>query len=192
VRIIGGMARGRKLAGLTGKDIRPTSDRTREAIFSMLVSRLGSLEGLQVLDLFAGTGAMSLEALSRGAQRAVLVDKGTQAGRLIPANSKACGFEDRIDFLRSDVLTALPRLRVRGPFGLIFLDPPYAQELAGTCIQAIAEAGLLAERGFLCVEAGVRSDFAERYGDLVRVLHRRYGSAAIHLFTHFDDEDSRP
>lgn len=186
MRIIGGRARGRKLAGFRGKNIRPTSDRTREAVFSMLVSRFDSLQGLEILDLFAGTGAMALEALSRGAQRAVLVDNGREAGRLIPENLRACGFSDQADFLRCDVFAAFPRLRGRGPFALIFLDPPYAKGLTEPCIQAIADAKLLAENGLLCVETAFNEEIAERCEGLALQAHRRYGAAAIHLFAHED------
>lgn len=186
MRIIGGTARGRKLAGFRGRDIRPTSDRTREAVFSMLLSRCGSLQGAKILDLFAGTGAMALEALSRGARRAVMVDNGSEARRLIPANLKTCGFEDRAEFLLSDVLSALPRLRDRGPFALIFLDPPYAKGLAEPCIRTIAETGLLAGDGLLCVETAATEDITERHGNLALQARRRYGAAAIHLFAHED------
>lgn len=186
MRIIGGTARGRKLAGFRGRDIRPTSDRTREAVFSMLLSRFGSLQGAEILDLFAGTGAMALEALSRGARGAVLVDNGSEARRLVPANLRTCGFEDQADFLCSDVLTALPRLRDRGPFALIFLDPPYAKGLAEPCIRAIAETGLLAGDGLLCVETAATEDITERHGNLALQARRRYGAAAIHLFAHED------
>ena len=186
MRIIGGAARGRKLAGFRGRDIRPTSDRTREAVFSMLLSRLGSLQGIEVLDLFSGTGAFALEALSRGARGAVMVDNGGEARRLIPANLRTCGFEDRAEFLRSDVLTALPRLRERGPFALIFLDPPYAEGLTEPCLRTVAETGLLTEDGLLCAETAATEDIAERHGNLVLQARRRYGAAAIHLFAHED------
>jgi len=92
VRIIGGTMKGKKLATFSGRHIRPTPDRVREAIFSILFSRAGTLSGNSVLDLFSGTGAMALEALSRGAGRAVLIDQGAEAARLITENLRACEF----------------------------------------------------------------------------------------------------
>lgn len=183
MRIISGSARGKQLAPLTGADIRPTPDRVREAVFSMLVSRFGSFAGLHILDLFAGSGALSLEAVSRGAASAILVDLGSQASRVIPANISACRMQEQTTFIRSDVLTALPRL-TGNHFELIFLDPPYGQGLIPPVLAAVAEFGLLAPNGLIYAEADRRDTIPENISSFFRIDQRYYGSTAIHLFTY--------
>lgn len=188
MRIISGSARGKRLAPLSGSDIRPTPDRVREALFSVLGSRFGSLEGVTVLDLFAGSGAMALEALSRGAATAVLVDQGAQAARVIPANIRACAMEMRATFIRADVLKTLPRLAQGPAFDLVFLDPPYGMGLVPPVVAAVAELGLLAPGGLLCAETARRDELPEAIGPLKRIDLRQYGSTAVHLFSHPETE----
>lgn len=183
MRIIGGSLRGKKLAALAGRQVRPTPDRVREAIFSILFSRLGPLQGKTVLDLYAGTGAMALEALSRGATRAVLVDQGSEAGQIIPVNLAACRMAEHAAFIRSDVPSALPGL-VREAFDLIFLDPPYGRGLVPIIVEAISRFALLAPGGVICAEAQRQDEIPDSCGDLVRIERRPYGSTAVHLFTH--------
>lgn len=184
MRIISGTARGKRLATFTGADIRPTPDRVREAVFSMLYSRLGGLEGATVLDLFAGTGAMGLEALSRGARRAVLVDQGPQSARIIPANIATCALQERADHIRGEVKKTLPRLAAAGPFDLIFLDPPYGRGLVPQTLALVSELRLLAPDGVICAETDRKDDVPGTVGTLVRLERRCYGTSAIHLFTH--------
>lgn len=192
MRIISGSARGKRLATFSGGDIRPTPDRVREAIFSMLYSRLGGLEGSTVLDLFAGTGAMGLEALSRGARRAVLVDQGQQSARIIPANLKACALQERASHVRGDVQKTLPRLAAEGPYDLIFLDPPYGRDLVPKVLTLISELKLLAAGGVVCAEADRQDAVPAVVGELVRMEQRCYGSTAIHLFTQSEPEVETP
>jgi len=187
VRIISGSARGKQLSALRGSEIRPTPDRVREALFSMLTSRLGSLEGLRVLDLFAGSGALALEALSRGAASAVLVDRGEQAARVVPANIRACHMQDRSTFIRSEVLQALPRLGGI-PFDLVFLDPPYDRNLLSPVLTSLGRLDALARGGIICAETDTREEIPESIGPFVRIDRRQYGSTAIHLFSHSEAE----
>jgi 16S rRNA (guanine966-N2)-methyltransferase len=132
VRVIAGHYRGRRLAAPRGTDVRPTSDRVREALFSIL----GSLEGQRVLDLFAGSGALAIEALSRGAASAVLVENDRDALAAIRANLAPLG-DAAADVVRADALTWLRQ--GRGPYDLVFLDPPYssARKLAEPLSQAL-------------------------------------------------------
>ena len=181
MRIISGSARGRQLATFPGKDIRPTPDRVREAIFSILTSRLGTLNGLKVLELFAGTGAQSLEALSRGAEAAILVDSGTAAAKTITENIKRCRFESATRFLNQDVLTILPQLTPSSPFDLIFLDPPYNQNLLPQVIKKIGDLNLLAENGIICAESAKDEELGD-FGRLKLIESRVYGSTRIHLY----------
>lgn len=192
MRIISGSARGKRLAALTGRTIRPTPDRVREALFSMIYSRLGNLEGKRVLDLFAGTGAMALEALSRGAERAVLVDSGRQSAAILPANVTTCGLDRQATFIRSDVQKALPRLADEGPFELVFLDPPYGRNLAPEIIAAVSDLGLLSADGLLCAETALQDDVPNHIGRLFRIEKRCYGTIAVHLFGHHEAEPGIP
>ncbi|SDE14338.1 16S rRNA (guanine(966)-N(2))-methyltransferase RsmD [Desulfuromonas thiophila] len=181
MRIIAGQARGRQLADFSGRAIRPTSDRVREALFSILLSRLGSFEGLRVLDLFAGSGALALESLSRGACEAVLIDAAPAAARLIRQNAARCGLTERCQLVTRSLPEALMPLQGRR-FDLIFIDPPYGQNLLPPLLQRIDQLQLLTPGGLLCAEEGRQSLPDERYGDLHLLLRRIYGQTAIHLY----------
>lgn len=188
MRIISGSVKGKKLASFTGHQIRPTSDRVRESIFNILFSHFGPCTGKTVLDLYAGTGAMALEALSRGASRAVLVDNGADAARLIPANLHACRVEGKALFLRTGVLETLPRLAPER-FDMIFIDPPYSQDLAAQTLAAISRLGLLAANGIVCAETAREEELPAVFDGLELLQVRRYGSTGVHLFTHSLSED---
>ncbi len=123
MRIIAGRFKGRRLAAPTWEGLRPTSDKLRETLFNVLAPRLA---GARVLDLCAGTGAVGLEALSRGAAIVIAVDADARAVALARRNAETCGVTADYTIQTGDVLTALPRLDVAGPFDIIYLDPPYA------------------------------------------------------------------
>lgn len=186
MRIISGTARGRQLASFSGKEIRPTPDRVREALFSSLNSRLGGFAGLKVLELFAGSGAQSLEALSRGAAAAILVDSGKDAQRTAADNIKRCRFEDRAKLISRDVYSVLPQLDGSGPFDLILLDPPYRQGHLPRAIKEIERLNLLAADGIICAESAKGEDPGE-YDKLSLVDSRTYGSTQIYLFGYSED-----
>ena len=148
MRIIGGEWRGRRLQAPPGAATRPTADRVRETLFSMLASRLGSFEGLRVADLFAGSGALGLEGLSRGAAFACFVENDGKAAAAIRANAAEFGASDRVQILGGSAL-ALPRADA---FDLIFADPPYATGSGTAALQAVATAGWLAPGGWMAIE----------------------------------------
>jgi 16S rRNA (guanine966-N2)-methyltransferase len=148
MRIIAGQWRGRSLEAPAGQATRPTADRVRETLFSMLASRLGSFEDLRVADLFAGSGALGLEALSRGAASAAFVENDGQAVAVIKRNAAKLGAEPRVQLLGGSA-HALPRME---PFDLIFADPPYAPGSGSAVIQAVIKAGWLAPGGWMSVE----------------------------------------
>ena len=152
MRIVGGAWRGRRLAAPRGDAIRPTSDRLREALFNVLAHAYGDpVPGARVLDLFAGTGALAFEALSRGAALAVLVDEGAQAGALIRETREALGCADRARLLRRDA-TRLGTAEADGPFTLAFLDPPYGRGLAPRALACARDGGWLAPDALVLVE----------------------------------------
>jgi 16S rRNA (guanine(966)-N(2))-methyltransferase RsmD len=182
MRIISGTARGRQLAAFSGTGIRPTPDRVREALFSILNSRLGSFTGLKVLELFAGSGAQSLEALSRGAESALLVESSRQACRLITENIRRCKMEANTRLLQGDVFSTLPGIKPDSPFDLILLDPPYNQQLLPKTLKAIESLQLLSEDGIICAESAA-NEVVENQGRLALLSSRKYGSSTIHLFS---------
>lgn len=148
MRIIAGEWRGRKLVAPAGKSTRPTADRTRETLFSMLASRLGSFEDFRVADLYAGSGALGLEALSRGAAHATFVETDRAALKAIEANVAALGADSRTA-IRGISAANLPKSH---PFDLVFADPPY-QPGSGTAVAAaVASSGWLPAGGWMAIE----------------------------------------
>lgn len=174
-RIIAGIARGRRLAALRGNATRPTSDKVRGAVFNLLGQ---FFDGGDVLDLYAGTGALALEALSRGAGRAVCVESDREAAELVRENAEACGFADRVEVVCGRVPEALGRL-ARGRFALAFVDPPYA-EGPGAALAAIPL--LLAPGGRAVAEHDEKAPPEVRYGGLVLEDRRRYGGTGISIY----------
>lgn len=148
MRIIAGEWRGRKLVAPAGAATRPTADRTREALFSMLASRLGSFEGLSVADLYAGSGAFGLEALSRGASEAVFVEQDPRAVTAIRANIAALGASARCRLLARSV-EALPPDR---QFDLLFADPPYSPGAGSKALALMLASGWAAKGSWIAIE----------------------------------------
>jgi 16S rRNA (guanine966-N2)-methyltransferase len=148
VRIIAGEWRGRKLVAPEGRQTRPTADRTRETLFSMLASRLGSFEGLRVADLYAGSGALGFEALSRGAEHATFVETDRAAVKAIEANSKSLSADIRVA-IRVMSATTLPAGQ---PFDLVFADPPYEPGSGTAVVEAVVKAGWVVPGGWMAVE----------------------------------------
>ena len=148
MRIIAGEWRGRKIAAPAGRSTRPTSDRTRETLFSMLASRLGSFEDFRVADLYAGSGALGLEALSRGAAHVTFVETDRDALKAIDANIATFGVAARTS-IRNMSADSLPKSH---PFDLIFADPPYQPGSGTAAAAAVARSGWLPAGGWMAVE----------------------------------------
>ncbi len=187
MRVIAGSSRGRRLAVFEGLDVRPTPDRVREALFSILQSKMGSFAGTRVLDLFAGSGALAIEALSRGAASARLVEKAPGSLKIIRENLERCQLADRASVLAGDAWQVLQGFAAES-FDLVFIDPPYGQGLAE---RAVAEAGrrrLLSEGGILCVETALNDSLPESSGPLHRIDRRRYGSIVINFYSYSTGE----
>jgi 16S rRNA (guanine966-N2)-methyltransferase len=182
VRIVAGKFRGKQLTSPEDGSIRPTADRTREAVFNILASRLGPhFDGLRVLDLFAGTGALGLEALSRGATHVIFVDTGAEARGLIRDHIEAFGAGGVTKLLRRDA-TALGDAGTMGPVDLIFLDPPYGKGLGEQALHALKAGGWLKPETILVLEEG--SDVVVDLPAAFTIEDRRdYGAAAIYLLS---------
>ncbi|MBX5477410.1 MAG: 16S rRNA (guanine(966)-N(2))-methyltransferase RsmD [Clostridia bacterium] len=178
MRVIAGEARGRPLVAPPGRTTRPTSDRVREALFSMLHDEVS---GSRVLDLYAGSGALGIEALSRGAREAVFVERGAAAQRCIRLNLERCGFAERARVLRDDAVRALQRLAEDGErFDLIFLDPPYASGELERCWPFLP--GVVSEGALVVAELARRGTAPEGGERLALWRRREYGDTAVCLY----------
>lgn len=156
MRIIAGSARGTRLKTLRGTSTRPTADRIKESLFSVLSSR-GLISGRRVLDMFSGTGALALEALSRGADSAAAIDKST--GWLIRENGEIARLSERLEVINGDVLAVLERLIIKSRhFDLIFSDPPYGKGLTEKALVLLAKGGLLSDGGVICAEVAAEEE----------------------------------
>jgi len=152
MRIVGGRLRGRALAAPKSQAIRPTADRLRESLFNILTHAYGDpISGARVLDLFAGTGALGLEAISRGAAFALFVDDGAEARALMRQNVEALGLAAVTRIFRRDATKLGPAHPVE-PFGLVFLDPPYGKGLAEKALTSTREGGWLTDEALIVVE----------------------------------------
>src|SRR5215204_441730 len=157
MRIVGGRLRGRALAAPKSHAVRPTADRLREALFNILVHAYGDpVSGARVLDLFAGTGALGLEAMSRGAAFALFVDDGAEARALIRGNVEALGLGGTTRIFRRDAAKLGPAHPVE-PFSLVFADPPYGKSLAEQSLTSARQGGWLTPDALLLVEEGANA-----------------------------------
>src|SRR6201986_1555911 len=152
MRVVGGRLKGRNLASPASREIRPTADRLRESVFNILIHAYDDpIEGARVLDLFAGTGALGIEAVSRGAAFALFVDNGAEARALLRNNVEALGLGGVTKVFRRDA-TDLGPARLGEPFSLVFLDPPYGKGLGEKALASLHEGGWLTPGALLVVE----------------------------------------
>ncbi|MBV8108055.1 MAG: 16S rRNA (guanine(966)-N(2))-methyltransferase RsmD [Hyphomicrobiales bacterium] len=178
MRIVGGRLKGRCLAAPSSRAIRPTSERLRESIFDILEHRYpGHVGGERVVDLFAGSGALAIEALSRGARFALFVDNSAEAGALLRANVDALGLGGVTRIWRADA-ARLGTAPAGGPFRLAFLDPPYGQSLAGPALTSLLQGGWLEPDALCVVEEAAKAEIAAPAG-LALVDERIYGDTKI-------------
>lgn len=183
MRIVGGSLKHRRLESPPDHSVRPTSDRAREALFNLLMH--GPYDGpegpcpsgLDVLDAFAGSGALGLEALSRGATRASFIENDRAAVRLIRANAAALGVSRQAEVWPRDALAPGPAVRAHG---LCLLDPPYGSGLAGPALEALAENGWLAPGAICTAEVG-KAESLEPPAGFIALDERRYGAAHVYI-----------
>lgn len=182
MRIISGTARGRKLREPQGMDTRPTTDKVKESLFNIIQFEL---EGRRVLDLYAGTGQLGLEALSRGAERCTFVDQRREATALVRENLQLCRFEDRARVIQGESLSFLSACREK--FDIVFLDPPYAGGLLEKSLEMLTGFDILREYGIIVCESGTdwsvpaltppyEAGREYRYGQIKLTVCRRTGS----------------
>lgn len=176
LRIIAGQWRGRKIQAPQGDETRPTADRTRETLFSMLVSRIGDFEGLKVADLFAGSGALGLEALSRGAQSCIFVEQGAPAIRALRQNIAALRAQSQSDVRASSVMALGP---AKQPLDLIVLDPPYGTGAGAVALDKLVRLGWIGTSTWVSLETA--ADEEPKVRGLEAVADRKVGKARITL-----------
>ncbi len=181
MRISAGEHRGRRLHSPKGSKTRPTSDLLRQALFNVLGARI---QEARVLDLFAGTGAVGLEALSRGASHVTFVEVDRRAVESLRANLASLDLTAGARLVVGHALPALARLKAAGEmFDCVFLDPPYAGDLAARCIERLAPGDLLRENAVVVVQAFHKTALPDQTGDLRRTWRRRYGESSLVLYS---------
>ena len=182
MRVITGTARGVPLKAPKGMDTRPTMDQVKEGIFSAIQFEV---EGRRALDLFAGSGQLGIEALSRGAAHCTFVDKGREPVAVIRENLKKTRLEDRAEIVQADYSSYLKTCRAQ--FDLILLDPPYAEIFLETALKIISEIDILKEHGIIIAECPADKALPGRFGPLAACKTRRYGQI---LLTEFRQESA--
>jgi 16S rRNA (guanine(966)-N(2))-methyltransferase RsmD len=188
MRIVSGSAGGLHLKVPKGHKTRPTADQVREAIFNILASRF-SLAGIAVLDLFAGTGALGIEALSRGARSAVFIDASPEAQRVIFENLKTTGLRQRGRVIRAYVAKGLKIVEEQKLlFGGVFLDPPYEEGLVDKTLRLLAASSILEPRAWIVVEHSHHEEGANAYSSLVLTDRRRYGTTGVSFYQRQGEE----
>ncbi len=176
MRVITGTARGTNLKAPDGLTTRPTADKVKQALFNIIQYDIAG----EVLDLFAGSGQLGIEALSRGASGAVFVDEGREAIAVIQENLRRTHLSDKAQVVRTDYLSYLNRCKKK--FRLIFLDPPYAEKYLENAIKCISEIDILAEGGIIITERPLGKPLDEDFSGLERSKDYHYGKTTITLF----------
>lgn len=177
MRIITGEYRGRKLEAPIGNSVRPTSDKVKESVFNLLMN---DIYGAVCVDLFAGTGGLGLEALSRGAEKCYFCDNSRESLKLIKTNIAKCKAQDKSVVLAGDFTKALSNIREQ--VDIFILDPPYKDGLYEKCLNMIDTLDLLTDDGIIIAEHGKRDYVPEEAGKLVKVREKRYGTVMLSIY----------
>lgn len=190
MRIISGSARGRRLLSPKNSLIRPTADRVKESLFNILNFHVASYENCRALDIFAGTGNLGLEALSRGAAYAFFIDNHKESVALVIKNLRMLGFDDRGRVIEREALSALRSLdKMKAPFQLVFVDPPYWQGLSEKVLEFLATSALIDEYSLVIVETSSNELLPTAFDNLREFDRRVYGDTAIVFFRRMPEEN---
>jgi 16S rRNA (guanine966-N2)-methyltransferase len=184
VRIIAGTAKGRRLFSPKGSRIRPTSDKVKEALFNILNGMIDSISECTVLDIFAGTGNLGIEALSRGAAKAVFIDDHRDSVALVKKNLDLTGFSDRSRVVPLEAVAALKALEATDlTFQVVFIDPPYYQGLPEKILGYLSTSRLIDENSLVVAEFSPKEKLGTAFGPLREFDRRTYGDTALAFFT---------
>ncbi|MBB2480377.1 16S rRNA (guanine(966)-N(2))-methyltransferase RsmD [Bacillus sp. APMAM] len=180
MRVISGTCKGKSLKSVPGNQTRPTTDKVKEAIFNMIGPYFSGGIGL---DLFAGSGGLGIEAMSRGLDKVIFVDRDIQAFQTVKSNIKLCGFEEQSEIFRNDSERALKALIKRQiSFDVIFLDPPYKKQKLVDLLQMISDAKMLSENGSIVCEHSSDLELPNSIGDFISVKTAKYGIIGLSIF----------
>ena len=185
MRVIAGKLRSRPLRSLPGMDVRPTTDRLRETLFNILCAgNTAALEGCTFIDLFAGTGAIGIEAISRGAAQVLLVESSAKAAAVIQENLHELGIASGYRILQTNVLTALKRLQTEALVAdVVFLDPPYnLQQAYAETLDALSKSALVGENSLVIAEHDRHFDPGGEFGELRRARKLKQGDAVLSFY----------
>ncbi len=187
MRVISGQAKGHPLKAVPGNNTRPTTDKVKESMFSIIGPYF---EGDRVLDLFAGTGGLGIEALSRGAEHAVFIDVNAKSIEVVKANLASTKLSAKAEVYRNDASRALKLLERQGkPFDILFLDPPYSMTNCGELLLEAASRRLVADRAVAVVEHSPEVQYEDRYGGFERTKHVTYGEVALSIYRYYSEAD---
>lgn len=184
MRIISGKLKGRRLASPADRRIRPTTDKVKEAIFSMIAGWID--EESVCIDLFCGTGSLGLEAISRGAKTVYFCDNHRESLNLTKSNVRHCGVEDQAVLMLGDYCANLKRISQKAD--VIFLDPPYSEHLTPNCLEAIVQNGVLASDGIVVAEHLTDDPLPQSFLGLKAVKERRYGTILVTIYGYSQEE----
>nr|HID58784.1 16S rRNA (guanine(966)-N(2))-methyltransferase RsmD [Desulfobacterales bacterium] len=181
MRIIGGHLKGRKLHSVGTMNIRPTSDYLRESIFNILAD---DIKDATVLDLFAGTGSLGIEALSRGASKALFVDNQPRAIRIISRNVQTCQLQEQSKILKWNILRGLRLLRsISPPFDIVFMDPPYRKNYVVKTLHLLHQADCIADNACIVIEHSIWEQVPKELAGILRTDQRNYGNTLVSFYT---------
>ncbi|WP_422657346.1 16S rRNA (guanine(966)-N(2))-methyltransferase RsmD [Paenibacillus sp. EC2-1] len=190
MRVVAGSAKGRPLKSVPGMGTRPTTDKVKEAIFSMIGPYF---DGGDALDLFAGTGGLGIEALSRGMERAVFIDMESKSIETVKANLKSTGFESNAEIYRNEAGRAIKALEKRKYiFDLVFLDPPYRMKNGDALMTEMATRGLLSAGALLVLEYESNYTYPEEISGFLHLRTAKYGETAVSIFEYNPIEKEQP
>lgn len=180
MRVIAGELKGRKLTAVPGKSTRPTTDKVKESVFNIIGPYF---DGGKVLDLFAGTGSLGIEALSRGMSRGVFIDKDVKALQIVRKNIEACRLEEQASVNRNDARKAIVQLAEKGEiFDLVFLDPPYHMNMIPALVNELDQHGLLAEGAVIVAEHSADTELPDEVASLKRWKQVTYGETSVSFY----------
>lgn len=180
MRVISGKVRGLKLNTPKNEDVRPTTDRVKESLFNMINPYM--MES-NILDLFAGTGSLGIECLSRGASKCTFVDVSRESIALVKSNIKKARFENESEVLNLDFKDAISKLKIKNnKFDVIFMDPPYYKDMFIDALEKIDNANILEEDGIIIVEHDTKDKFPEEIGSLEKSRDKKYGNTTLTFY----------
>lgn len=186
LRIVSGTCKGRALKAAPGTTTRPTTDKVKEAIFNMIGPYFSGGIGL---DLFAGSGGLGLEGISRGLDQVIFVDRDSKAIQTIRKNIEICQFQSQAEVYRNDATRALNAILKRElTFNVIFLDPPYKLQQLTSLISIIDDQNLLEQNGSIVAEHAEEITLPEKIGSLTKTKYEKYGITAVSIYRHLSDE----